>query len=218
MIYKANDQSQPSTWGVVTTCREPTQLMLAFVAHHIAAGASRIYLYLDAPQPDLEAQLAQVPQVEVTLCDETYWRDHIGRKRPGRQEFRQLINAFDAYDKTDLAWLAHIDADEFLHSDMLMADILAAQPDGLDYVVVNVRERAYLAETPQQGIFDGVFRRPLSPEWEDPSILLNEGERFTRRGVLGYPHGKSFMRTGQWMVPGIHTPRRQREKRDIPLN
>ncbi|MDF1726887.1 MAG: glycosyltransferase family 2 protein [Sulfitobacter sp.] len=218
MIYKANDPDRRHDWGLVTTCREPTALVLAFVAHHVAMGAARLHLYIDAPQPDLEALLKAVPQVRLTVCDNSYWRGHIGKARPRRHQLRQLINAFDAYAQTDVAWLAHIDADEFLHTDLPLGRILAAQPDQLDYGLITVRERAYRADLPQETIFDGVFRRPVPLDWEDEAeILFGEGGRFMRRGVLGYPHGKSIMRTGQYLVPGIHTPRRPKENRDIPL-
>lgn len=217
MIYRTHDADQPSHWGVVTTCREPTQLVVAFVAHHIGLGAARIHIYLDAPQPDLEALLEKVPQVRLTVCDDSYWRDHIGKARPGRHQYRQLINAFDAYATTDVAWLAHFDADEFLNADVGIADLLAAQPADLDFAIINVRERVFVAEDPQQMMFDGLFRRPVSPDWEDADILFSKGQRFLRRGVLGYPHGKSIMRTGQALVPGIHTPRRPKEDRATPL-
>lgn len=217
LIYKTHDSVKPPRWGVVTTCREPTQLIVAFAAHYIGLGASTVHIYLDAPQPDLGKLLHAVPQAHVTLCDEAYWQDHIGRKRPARIQFRQILNAFDAYHSTDVDWLAHFDVDEFLHADVSISDLLAAQPKELDFAVVNVRERVFIAEEPQQLLFDGLFRRPLSTEWKEVDILFNKGQRFLRQGVLGYPHGKSIMRTGRNLVPGIHTPRRLKEDRAIPL-
>ncbi len=217
MIYRAHDADQPSRWGVATTCREPTQLVVAFVAHYVALGASRVHIYLDAPQPDLEQLLDRVPQAQVTVCDDAYWRDHVGKARPRRHQHRQLINAFDAYKTTDVAWLGHFDADEFLHADVPVAELLSAQPAELDYAVINVRERVFVAEHPQHMLFEGLFRRPIPTDWEDAGILFNKGRRLLRRGVLGYPHGKSIFRTSQALVPGIHTPRRDKENRAMPL-
>lgn len=220
MIYRPNRTPRPASWGIVATCREPSALTLAFVAHHIALGATRIYLYLDDPQPELWQSLKQIPQVEPVLCDRKHWRSHIGRGRPKRQELRQVLNAFDAYTKAEgkVDWLAHIDADEFLQADVPLSDILAAQPEEIGFVRVEVRERAFLGGAVQEGIFDGLFRRPLSDTFEEPSLFDVDIEgTFTRRGLLGYSHSKSIMRTGDGLIPGIHSPRRPSEERNRPL-
>lgn len=208
MFYAPFEKTAASDWGVVCTCREPTQLVVAFAAHYVGLGAHEVRLFLDQPQPDLQAILAKIPQVIVEVCDAAYWKNTIGKPRPETVEYRQLMNIFHAYRTTKVDWLAHFDADEFLHSDVPIDDLLAAQPTEIDFMVVEPRERAFIQGQPQVGLFDGVFRQPMPHNWGNAPFLFGAAQRFLRQGVLGYPHGKSFMRTGQAIVPGIHTPRR----------
>ena len=37
------------SWGTVTTLRAPLAVVLAFVAHHRAAGAAEVWLFFDDP-------------------------------------------------------------------------------------------------------------------------------------------------------------------------
>ncbi len=217
MFYAAHDNAGPARWGVVCTCREPTQLVVAFVAHYIALGASEVCLFLDKAQADLEAILDRIPQVTYYVCDAAYWADHIGKPRPETVEYRQLMNIFDAYQRTQMDWLAHFDADEFLHADIPVTDILRAQPEEIEFAVVEPRERAFIQGIPQTGLFDGIFRQPTPALWGNAPFLFGGAQKFLRQGVLGYPHGKSFMRTGKPMVPGIHTPRRPGSHRRLKL-
>tara|TARA_R110002074_G_scaffold130836_3_gene272798 strand:+ start:10449 stop:11543 length:1095 start_codon:yes stop_codon:yes gene_type:complete len=208
VYYAPFKKAAASDWGVVCTCREPTQLVVAFAAHYVGLGAREVRLFLDQAQPDLEKILAEIPQVIVQVCDAAYWKDIIGKPRPETVEYRQLMNIFHAYKSTKVAWLAHFDADEFLHSDVCVDDLLSAQPMEIDFAVVEPRERAFVQGELQQCLFDGVFRQPLPHNWGNAPFLFGAAQRFLRQGVLGYPHGKSFVRTGQAIVPGIHTPRR----------
>lgn len=217
MFYAPADSDARSDWGVVCTCREPTQLVVAWAAHYVALGAAEVRIFLDQPQPQLESLLAKIPQVIVTVCTHKYWRQTLNKPRPDIVEYRQLVNAFEAYKDTKLSWLAHFDADEFLHSDVPIEDILLAQPREIDFVVVEPRERAFVEGQPQEGLFDGVFRQPTPQNWGQAPFLFGKAMRFLRQGVLGYPHGKSFTRTGQPMVPGIHTPRRPASHRGLKL-
>ena len=217
MYYAPFEKGAIPDWGVVCTCREPTQLVVAFVAHYVGLGASEVRLFLDQPQPDLEQILSEIPQVIVQVCDRRYWKRDIGKARPDAVEYRQLINVFHAYQQTKVAWLAHFDADEFLHADVPIADLLGAQPLDIDFAVVEPRERAFVQGEIQNGLFDGVFRQPVPTNWGNAPFLFGAAQRFLRQGVLGYPHGKSFMRTGQPLVPGIHTPRRPTSARKLKL-
>lgn len=217
MFYAPHEDAGPVRWGVVCTCREPTQLVVAFAAHYVALGASEVHLFLDQPQPDLEALLRRIPEVILHVCDASYWSDHIGKPRPETVEYRQLMNVFDAYQRAGVDWLAHFDADEFVHADLPVAEILAAQPKEIEFAVVEPRERAFVEGIPQIGLFEGVFRQPTPTQWGSAPFLFGGAARFLRQGVLGYPHGKCFMRTGRPLVPGIHTPRRPASARNVKL-
>lgn len=216
MIYEPPVDGPPSHWGVACTCREPTQLVIAFVAHHIALGAREIWLFLDETQPDLEALLTQIPQVKMQVCDAAYWTSTKGR-RPRAIEPRQIANLDFAYNQTELPWLVHLDADEFLHADLPIAEILDALPEAVDYITFMPRERAFEQGVIQQDLFDGVFRQPIPRTWAGAQSLFAGSEEFLRRGVLGHAIGKSMMRTGRPLLPGIHTPRRPRAYRNVPF-
>jgi hypothetical protein len=203
---------------VVCTCLEPTQLVVAFAAHHIALGAQEVHLFLDAPQPDLEQILDRIPEVIYRVCDANYWSNHARGRRPRGVEFRQLVNAYHAYAASGMDWLAHLDADEFIHADFAVGDILSAQPENIHYVLAPPRERVFLQGVPQQTLFDGSFRCPTPQDWPEPTGVYGAAERFLRAGVLSHPHGKSFFRTTTDLLPGIHTPRRRAENHTDPLN
>lgn len=218
MYYAPHGSAGQTRWGVVCTCLEPTQLVVAFAAHYIALGAQEVRLYLDAPQPDLEAILDLIPEVTYQVCDADYWAAHPRKRRPRGVEFRQLVNAYDAYAATDMDWLGHFDADEFVHTDFPISDVLAAQPKEVEFITVRPRERAFIDGVPQINLFDGIFRKPTPQDWAEPPFLYGRADKFLRAGVLSHPHGKSFFRTGGDLLPGIHSPRRRSEHQDIKLH
>ena len=205
-------------WGVVSTCLEPTPLVVAFAAHYIGLGAHEVRLFLDAPQPDLEEILDQIPQVSYRVCDAAYWKAHSRGRRPKGVEFRQLVNAYDAYDTMDVDWMGHFDADEFAHADLPIGQVLGAIPDEIEFLLLRPRERAFLAGAGQAHLFEGIFRRPVPNDWPGAHTVFGRERRFMRSGVLSHPHGKSFVRTGGRLLPGIHTPRRHSKDHKIPLH
>ena len=194
-------------WGIVTTAREVPDLLLAFVAHHASVGASRIHLYLDEPDKELARTLEAIPGCDVTLCDDTYWKMVKG-KRPDGQEARQIENARDAYERTDVDWLLHIDADEFLNPTGNIAAELAFVPEGFHFVELEMRERVYTPDHQPQTIFSGLFRVPLNRRARAAKALFGEMATFTTRGFSGHCSGKSFVRVGlDHLLMGIHVPR-----------
>ncbi|MBO9450947.1 glycosyltransferase family 2 protein [Tropicibacter sp. R16_0] len=195
-------------WGVVCTCAEPTPLMVAFVAHHLEMGAHRIYLFLDQPNPELCDILADVRKCEIIVCDAAYWLETLGTDRPVSTEKRQIQNAFNAYGRAEVDWLAHVDADEFLHSDVDLSRYLGAVPDGVDYVAVPNVERVFDSTVAQRHLFDGVMRRPLPRSWvKQEAIFSDDITPYLSRGLPAHGSGKSIMRTGVGLLPGIHSPR-----------
>lgn len=194
-------------WGIVTTAKEVPDLLLAFAAHHVSIGASRIYLYLDDPDPALARRLSAIPEVEVTLCDDTYWQ-MIRGKRPSAQENRQVENAMDAYARTDVDWLIHIDADEFINPRADIKRELSFVPDEFHFVELEMRERVYTPENPPTSVFSGMFRVPLNRRARAARAVFGDMAPFTTRGFSGHCAGKSFVRVGlEHLLMGIHVPR-----------
>lgn len=207
MYFK--DKPQPgATWGVVTTCLEPTALIVAFVAHHVSLGASRVYVFLDASQPDTEQVLAGIPQCRFTVCDAEYWLEEIGGQRPPATEKRQIRNATRASKAGDVDWLVHLDADEYLHADVPIGDVLSNLPSEVDYLHLPNVERVFDATLPQEALFQGMMRQPLLQGWPKQERLFSpEICQFLHRGVTAHSQGKSMVRTNRDLLQGIHSPR-----------
>lgn len=101
----------------VSTVKDRLPNVQRFVEGNLAGGADHMLVFLDAPEPEVEAWLAERPEVTTVLTDDTWWRG----ARPALLNRRQSVNANLA--RTVLArwgdadWLFHIDADEILQVD-----------------------------------------------------------------------------------------------------
>tara|TARA_B110000977_G_scaffold31180_1_gene41272 strand:- start:130 stop:372 length:243 start_codon:yes stop_codon:yes gene_type:complete len=69
-------------WGIVATIKADTATILRFAAYHLEFGAHRIYIYLDAPNPQAQEALRDHPKCRVVRCDDGYWDRHNNGKRP----------------------------------------------------------------------------------------------------------------------------------------
>lgn len=194
-------------WSVVATASEPVPLVTAFVAACFARGAAEVHLYLDTPQPALEAVLARRPGCVLIHCDAAYWRA-APEGRPWAPSDRQRYNLQRAYDSSQVDWLLHIDADEFLSTTGNVAAALADLPATCLVAQVPVAERVYLAPPDPDDIFDGVFRRPSSLQLQaEVDAIDGSAARFLRQGMAGYPSSKAFFRTGRGLQTDIHSAR-----------
>ena len=102
-------------WGLVATIKAPAAQVLAFAAHHLDLGAHRLFLYLDDENQAAFDALAAHPKCRPVLTDAAYWAK-LGMKRRVKHQARQTENARHAYGRAagQVAWLAHIDVDEYL--------------------------------------------------------------------------------------------------------
>ncbi|MFW2543395.1 glycosyltransferase family 2 protein [Primorskyibacter sp. 2E107] len=203
------------TWGTVSTVLEPPQVLLAFAAHHLQAGASEIHLYLDQPCPQLQEWVADNPRVVITLCDAAYWRREHGRDRPPDSRYRQILNAGHAYARTRCDWLAHVDGDEFFIRVPQILAFLRSRPQTVTAVTVLNAELVQLRGRPPKTIFDGVFRKPFPHGYDAAQRrVYGAGADFLLRGLSGHAIGKTFFRTGAGLVPDLHEPAPVAEWRD----
>lgn len=179
-------------WGIVATIKAPTRGILEFAAYHLDLGAHRIFIYLDAPNPEAEAALRAHPKLRVKFCDDKYWRQR-KRARPDRHQNRQTLNATHAYSRAkDLDWLVHIDVDEFLWPDTSVSQILSALPS--DTLCARTRPIESLADG------DGTAFKAFLPPGPDRERMVNQlypnfGNDI-RGGFLSHMAGKVFVRTG----------------------
>jgi|GEM_PF-3307179 len=196
-------------WGIASLISEPDPLVLTWVAHHLRLGAARIDIFLDTAAPALADTLAPLSQVRLHRIDADHWPDALG-PRPAQIGARQRAVIQHCYDRADLDWLLHIDADEFLRPAQhggAWDDVLAGLDNGIDYASVLVAERAHVGAPDADNIFDGVFRRPYPPRLAaEMAGIERDALPFLDHGFAAYTSGKSFFRTGRGLPLGVHCP------------
>lgn len=180
-----------TTWGIVATIKAPARDILDFAAYHLDLGAHRLYLYLDAPNPEALASLKPHPRLRVITCDAAYWRK-LGPRRPAKHQVRQSANATHAYGRrAEVDWLIHMDVDEFVWPDAPLADLLGALPPGT--LCARIRPMEALAGA--AGLFKGFI--PPGPRREAiVERLYPTWGSHVKGGFLSHLAGKLFVRTG----------------------
>ena len=196
------------TWATVTTAAEPKALLLAFVAHHLEAGASEVFIYLDRPNPAFAALVAPLKQVHVFDASEGGWAALHGKKKRavGSKEIvrRQIANARHAQTQTKSDWLFHVDVDEFIVNAPQLGQFLADLPEDIWGVVLPVAERVFEGVDESDTVFGGSFRTRIDKEGLVEEIY-GDSARFLKKGLAGHSLGKAGVRIG---TPGqlrLHT-------------
>jgi hypothetical protein len=199
-------------WGVVATMDEPAQLVAAWAAHHLAIGASEVWIFLDRPNPGAEALLAGIEGVYLHRSGDDGWARAWKQKRPARHQGRQKYNATRALAETGCDWLCHCDADEFIapfEGRDLARDLGHVGP-GKVWVKLEVEERSFVSGLPGMDaagtIFQGDFRRPWIGQPEAMAAFYGPRAPFVDRGLGGHVAGKSITRAGLGLVIGVHYP------------
>lgn len=178
-------------WGLVATILAPAEEIRRFAAYHLEAGAHRLYLYLDAENPEAFESLKAHPKIRVTTCDEAYWQRLCG-KRPQKHQVRQSQNATRAYTRADdVDWLIHMDVDEFLVSDRPVDEVLTNMPPAQK--IARIRPMEALAG-------DGTAFKAFIPNGPERAQIVSAlyptyGD-YVKGGFLSHLAGKVFVRTG----------------------
>ena len=207
--HQPSDDRNP-TWAVTATVREPSELVLAFVAHHLELGAQEVIIYLDDPRDPVHPILKRTEHVRSVRCTERHWTRVNGKRgRPGNQNARQARNATDAYKRTGADYLLHLDADEFLHLARPFAEEVARLGEGDVWLRVPAVERCWLAGDPSDNVFSGVFRHPIRLPGGVARRLLRRvyGAGLTpylKNGLAGASHGKPLVRCGLKAQVQVH--------------
>lgn len=180
-----------STWGLSATIRAPAPDILRFAAHHLEQGAHRLYIYLDAENPEAYKTLKAHPKIRVTTCGDAHWRQ-LGVLRPNRHQVRQTYNATHAYNrKAEVDWLIHMDVDEFLVPQAPISGILDATSPAQTSARVRPMEllggsacafKAFIPSGGRHALVDKIY----------PTFGM-----YIRGGFLSHLAGKLFVRTGQ---------------------
>ncbi|GHG79365.1 glycosyltransferase family 2 protein [Pseudodonghicola xiamenensis] len=181
-----------TSWGIVSTIKAPRDEVLAFAAYHLELGAQRLYIHLDAPDPDTFDTLKAHPKIRVFSCDDAYWRRQ-GVRRPAKHQARQTFNATRIHRrKAEVDWLIHMDVDEFLWPDRPVDQRLAQLP--ATTLCARVRPVEVLAGGDGTS-FKGFI--PAGPA-RDATVarLYPRFGTFVKGGFLSHLAGKLFVRTG----------------------
>ncbi len=143
-----------------TTLRAPLRDTQRFVAHHLALGIDRMYLFFDDPNdPAIEA-LGDDPRLAVHRCDDAHWAA-LGDSTRAALSLNtiQRLNSTIAIEHAragGIDWLLHIDSDELIHIDGDLHERFAQVPDDIDVVKLNPLEYV-----PEPTLADGplLFKR-----------------------------------------------------------
>jgi hypothetical protein len=198
-----------ASWGVVATVKAPEDKVLAFVAHHLSLGASRIWLYFDDPDDPAHAAIARHPRVTATRCTDAYWSTRGGRH--DRHQNRQARNARDAYERSGTDWIGHIDVDEFLHASRPITGILDDIPPKTLLLKMEPFEAMHDPLLPDDIYTSREFRGALRHEhWPLRRKVLGPYRQMIRDGMLSHSVGKVMFRTGiRRLSPRLHSVMRQ---------
>ncbi|NDW46673.1 glycosyltransferase family 2 protein [Ruegeria sp. PrR005] len=186
-----------SQWRVGAILNEPLADTLRFAAWYLDAGASGLTLLFDNPEDPALEVLASHPSVTCIPCTAEFWAD-LGLTPDTRFTKRQNMALSWVYRSMPDGWLLNVDADEFLHViNGAVSSFLAAMPAETEAVRV---ETAEIVVGPA-GATENIYRLPMERDvarrvYGDSAALF--GPR--RKGLIGHPQGKSFVRCG---LPGV---------------
>lgn len=129
------------SFSICATVKAPAAEVEWFVNYHLAAGASRIYLFFDDPQDPAAARFKD-PRVFVTCCDSPHWdrlglleRDKVGQRRAANAKW-----ALDQSRSEGIEWMVVIDYDELLHARRPLAEVFASADESVDVLRFEVWE------------------------------------------------------------------------------
>ncbi|MFP5479826.1 MAG: glycosyltransferase family 2 protein [Alphaproteobacteria bacterium] len=193
-----------ASWGLVATVKAPEAKVMAWAAHHLAIGASHLWIYFDNPEDPVPAVLRGHPRITATLCDAAYWAD---KRRHDNHQNRQGRNARHAYTLARTDWLGHIDVDEFIHVDRPLDQILDAVPAGQRVVKLEPFEAMHDPMLPDDIFTAREFRGALTHDvWRYRTPALGPYKRVIRDGILSHSVGKVLFRTGiRGLMPRLHS-------------
>jgi hypothetical protein len=103
--------------AICSTQRSTLKQTVTFIEYYQHIGAIKIFIYFDDPKDENYNIVKDMENVQAILCNDEYWQ------KEGRSESiekRQMINSNHAITlcrEQNIAWLLHIDVDEFIYLD-----------------------------------------------------------------------------------------------------
>lgn len=179
------------TWHVGAIMNEPQTEVLRFAAWYFEAGAHGMTLFFDNPDDPAAAVLEDHPNVTVIRCTPEFW-DRLGLSPETRFPRRQNAAMTWLYRQCTDSWLLNVDADEFMYIPTGVDRFLNTIPEDIEAVRIQSAEKL-LTGNPANGF----YRLPM--ERDAAKRVYGDAARFfgpKRKGLVGHPQGKSFIRTG----------------------
>ena len=198
-------------WGIVMTAKEPQALLLANIGWHLGTGAGEIQVYLDDPDDAAAPLLEALPKVSVRRCGDAHWHQTApSGKRPLTHRRRQALNANHALARTEMDWLIHMDADEFLVQSRPLEEELAVVKELDCELFFPVAERVFERDAPVNSIFSGAFRTSTKglnrrgDGIDNHAVIFGNEAPLLVHGMLSHAAGKCAVPSGQDYRIGIH--------------
>ncbi len=193
-----------ASWAIATTCRDLPEVVQAFVAHHVEAGASEIHLFFDDPEDPAFEMVAPLPQVRAVRCDAAHWAAR-GGGRPEDHRRRQSHNANQARKSSRADWIGHIDIDEFVSSVMGFGAYLDTVPEESETLRLLPAEKIFTVVPADDGPeLAGPFKRPFERRGGLERAIWGARGAVLKQGFLGHVLGKTFVRRGSRGRFAIH--------------
>ena len=182
-----------TAWGLGTTVRASEAMIRAFVTHHLALGATQLWLYFDDPDDPAFDAIAAIAGVVATRCSAQHWQTLAGM-RPARIENRQTRNAQAAYGACTLPWLGHVDIDEYLWPASPVADVLDAVPP--DVAMLRMEPFEAMQDADHPAASPRLFRGPLKDRHAHlRAPVLGRFANVFPEAMLSHSVGKALFRT-----------------------
>jgi hypothetical protein len=194
-------------WGVCATVKAPLAQVAAFAAHHLELGAHRVWLHFDDPADPAADALEGRRRISVIRCDAAYW-ERLCKARPPTHQLRQMRNITRVTRRTDMDFVAHFDADEFLLADAPVEAALAGVP--ADHLILRVEPWEALHDPARPGPLAARHFRRAVPAGDAAlrTALYGPHAAVLPRGMISHTVGKCFFRTRvPGMVANIHGAR-----------
>lgn len=194
-------------WSIVSTMHGVPETVLPCIAHYLHSDAEFVHVYLDAPNPPIEAALVNHPRCKLTVCTDSYW-SRLPTGRPEGKIRRQRANLRHCIRTAQSNWLVHVDSDEFLVSRepsprLTLGPHLAQVPTHHEWARFAPLERVLRPDAAAQNIFDGVFRLGTG-NTKLIKQAYGAGAAFLNNGLSGHTRGKVAFRRNTKLIPRLH--------------
>jgi hypothetical protein len=172
----------------VTTLKDSVPNVEKWVRRNLACGIDHLIVFLDGPQPDVEALLGAHPHVSPVVTDTAWYADADSELLNDRQIVNAGLTCRMLAGMPWAEWVFHVDGDEVVQIDR--ADL-----DALDPGTRAVRLRTLEAVGQLHPVCDPtLFKRRLS---------AGELQHLTQLGVLREPSNDLYFRGHRWGKPGL---------------